>query len=170
MPLEGIALSVVSFFLFAGAASTKNCTEHCYHKSAPLEWGVTSWTAYTPLGFFAEAIQIHCAAGQGPSAHRSQFHTSPKSGVNSWREWASCEATVCAPDDEGHAGKEANETQNFDNSSHLTTKWDILCNIWQYLGTTDHQLPVGLFSGSDTIWYYLEITDHQPSTGSFFWS
>ena len=24
MPLEGIALSVVSFFLFAGAASTKN--------------------------------------------------------------------------------------------------------------------------------------------------
>ena len=36
MPLEGSALSVVSFFLFAGTASTKNCTEHCYHKSAPL--------------------------------------------------------------------------------------------------------------------------------------
>ena len=34
----------------------------------------TCWTAYTPLGFFAEAIQIHCAAGQGPSAHRTQFH------------------------------------------------------------------------------------------------
>ena len=68
MPLEGIALSVVSFFLFAGAASTKNCTEHCYHKSAPLEWGVTSWAAYTPLEFLAEAAQIHCAAGQGPSA------------------------------------------------------------------------------------------------------
>ena len=36
MPLDGIALSVVSFFLFAGAASTRNCTEHSYHKSAPL--------------------------------------------------------------------------------------------------------------------------------------
>ena len=87
MPLEGIALSVVSFFLFAGAASTKNCTEHCYHKSAPLEWGVTSWAAYTPLEFLAEAAQIHCAAGQGPSAHRSQFHTSPKSGVRTLQRW-----------------------------------------------------------------------------------
>ena len=31
-----IPLSVVSFVLFAGAASTKNCTEHCYHHGAPL--------------------------------------------------------------------------------------------------------------------------------------
>ena len=40
MPLEGIALSValsvLSFSLFAGAESTTNCTEHSYHKSAPL--------------------------------------------------------------------------------------------------------------------------------------
>ena len=39
-----------------------------------------SWTAYTPLEFFAEAAQIHCAAGQGPSAHRSQFLNYEKSG------------------------------------------------------------------------------------------
>ena len=35
MPLDGIAFSVVSFFLFARAVSTTNCTES-YHKSAPL--------------------------------------------------------------------------------------------------------------------------------------
>ena len=56
IPLEDIALSVISFFLFAGATSTKNCTEHCCHKSAPLEWGATCSPSLIPT--FVESLII----------------------------------------------------------------------------------------------------------------
>ena len=66
-----------SFFIFCFCFSFPLTFFHSY-KTQP--WMKTCWTAYTPLEFFAEAAQIHCAAGQGPSAHRSQFLNYEKSG------------------------------------------------------------------------------------------